>query len=80
MPQNYKIPVRPNKSVEIFFTIGSTEKITTRVEKCIEAEDYDWNACVLDYIFSETGCALNWFVATSFPSCKHLRELRTVSV
>ena len=40
-----------------------------------EDEDYDWNNCVLEYIFKEVGCSLNWFTNFSFPACTSRQQI-----
>ena len=42
------------------------------------SEDYDWNHCVLQYIFRKVGCSLNWYVNFSFPSCTSREQIHQV--
>ena len=39
------------------------------------SEDYDWNQCVLQYIFTDVGCSLNWFANFSFPPCTSRQQI-----
>ena len=77
LPSCRKITVGLNKSVEVKFKIDSTQKIARDQEKCVEAsEDYDWNNCVLHYVFKKVGCSLNWFVDFSLPNCTSRQQIQ----
>ena len=77
LPSCRKITVGLNKSVEVKFKIESTQKIARDQEKCVEAsEDYDWNNCVLHYVFKKVGCSLNWFVDFSLPNCTSRQQIQ----
>lgn len=39
------------------------------------SEDYDWNHCVLQHIFSTVGCSLNWFGNFSLTPCTSREQI-----